>query len=324
MLGAWSASTEGEHLPVRQDTLRDRWFAQQRYAATTQRTYEDTLKAFQRRFPVMAERVTSTMLVDFLTTDDNGQPTKRAPNTLKRQRATLRTFFRWACRSGYLKHDPSITLDLLELGKGQRRAGRWLTQADALALLDSCLSDPEPHGIRDHAIIAVGLLAGLRRAELAGLRWRDVDLVQRRLSVQGKGSKHAVLGLPEQAATALHRWRETAIAVRGRGPGSNDPAFPTGRVIGLHERSYVFDWSRPLMPEGLWKIIARRAEDAGLGAVTPHDLRRSFAGFLDERGVDLGGIQAALRHSSPEVTQRCYLERSPRRALRAVADLQLG
>jgi integrase len=70
-------------------------------------------------------------------------------------------------------------------------------------------------------------------------------------------------------------------------------------------------------------LIVRRAEEAGLGLVATHDLRRSFAGFLDERGVDLGGIQAALRHSSPDTTQRAYLERSPRRALRAVADLQL-
>jgi integrase len=311
-------------LPVRQDTLRDRWLLQQRYATTTAATYQDTLKAFQRRFPVMAERVTSTMLVDFLTTDDNGEPTTRAANTLKRQRATLRTFWSWCARQGYVRTNPAADLAELNLGQGQRRAGRWLTQEDALALLDSCVADPEPHGIRDHALIATALLTGLRRAELASLRWRDVDLVQRRLSVYGKGSKFGTVGLPEQAATSLRRWREHVIAAHGRRSWAYAPVFPTGRVIGLHERSYVFDWSRPLMPEGLWKIIARRAEDAGLGTVAPHDLRRSFAGFLEERGVDLGGIQAALRHSSPDVTQRCYLERSPRRALRAVADLALS
>jgi integrase/recombinase XerC len=185
------------------------------------------------------------------------------------------------------------------------------------------LDDPEPHGIRDHALIAVGLLTGLRRAELARLRWGDVDLVQRRLSVQGKGSKFGTVGLPEEAATSLQRWREHVIAAYGRRSWANAPVFPTGGVVGLHERSYVFDWSRPLKPEGLWKIVARRSLEAGLGPLTPHDLRRSFAGFLDERGVDLGGIQAALRHSSPDVTNRCYLERSTRRALRAVADLTL-
>jgi integrase/recombinase XerC len=91
----------------------------------------------------------------------------------------LRTFFRWAHRSGYVKADPATNLDLLELGQGQRRAGRWLTKQDALQLLEACLSDGDDRGIRDHALIAVALLGGLRRAELAGLRWRDVDLPQR-------------------------------------------------------------------------------------------------------------------------------------------------
>lgn len=78
-----------------------------------------------------------------------------------------------------------------------------------------------------------------------------------------------------------------------------------------------------LTPWTVRKIIARRAEDAGVGTVATHDLRRSFAGFLDEDGTDLKGIQAALRHSSPHVTARCYLDRSPRRAIDATSDLRL-
>jgi integrase len=71
------------------------------------------------------------------------------------------------------------------------------------------------------------------------------------------------------------------------------------------------------------QIVARRAEAADLGVVATHDLRRSFAGFLDEDGAHLQDIQAALRHSSPTVTARCYLDSSPRRAIDAVADLRL-
>lgn len=304
---------------IRQDTLRERWLAQNRYASTTEETYRSFLDIFQRRFPVTAEKVTEAMLVDFLTTDANGQVTQRAPNTLKRQRAVMRSFWSWAQRQGYVAHDPSLNLDQVRLGKGERRPGRWLTQQDALALLDACAGDDR--GTRDHALVAVALLTGLRRAELASLRWRDVDLAQSRISVLGKGGKHAVIGLPQQAAASLRRWR--AIVPK---PRPNHPVFCTGHCSGGlkgSEMVYVFDWSRPLSCWAVRKIVARRAEDAGLGVVATHDLRRSFAGFLEERGVDLGGIQAALRHASPDVTQRCYLERSPRRALRAVADLQL-
>lgn len=42
-------------VPIRQDTLRTRWLAQQRYAETTKVTYSETLKAFQTRYGVYAE-----------------------------------------------------------------------------------------------------------------------------------------------------------------------------------------------------------------------------------------------------------------------------
>jgi integrase len=72
------------------------------------------------------------------------------------------------------------------------------------------------------------------------------------------------------------------------------------------------------------RIISQRAEAIGLGVVATHDLRRTFAGWLDEDGVGLSGVQAALRHSTPAVTVACYLDPSPRRALEAVKDLRLG
>jgi integrase/recombinase XerC len=171
------------------------------------------------------------------------------------------------------------------------------------------------------------LLTGLRRSELAGLTWRDVDVSQGRVSVRGKGGKLATIGLPEQARSALVEWRQLCGDRQVRkAPGPNQTVFPTGRKHGglnNSQEDYVFDWNRPLTPWTVRKLIARRAEAAGLGTVGTHDLRRSFAGFLDEDGADLKGIQAALRHSSPDVTARCYLDRSPRRAVEAVAGLRL-
>lgn len=224
-----------------------------------------------------------------------------------------------------MKANPAADLDLIELGHGQRPPGRWLTPSDAARLLEACV-DGTDQGERDHALICTAMLAGLRRAELARLRWRDIDLAQRRISVKGKGGKLATIGMAEQAATSIHRWRETVIGSQGHKPRPDDPVFCTGRPQGglrHSERLHVFDWRVPLSLWGIRKVIARRAEDAGLGVVATHDLRRTFAGFLDEQGVDLGGIQAALRHSSPDVTNRCYLEPSPRRAVRAVAELRI-
>lgn len=312
-------------MPIRQDTIRRRWLAANHYAPTTVKTYSETLMAFERRYPIHAEQVRPEHLVDFLTTDGTGHDTRRAPSTLDRQRTVLRVFWRWASREGYVKADPSDGLEHLHFGTGERRPGRWLTREEARSLLDACEHDDQ--GQRDRTLMLTALLTGLRRSELANLTWRDLDLSQRRVSVKGKAGKLATIGLPEQARNALTMWREVvASRQRRKAPGPDQPVFATGRKHGGLNNStedYVFDWNRSLTPWSVRRIIARRAEEAGIGVVATHDLRRSFAGFLDEDGTDLKGIQAALRHSSPEVTARCYLDRSPRRAIEATAHLRL-
>ncbi len=312
-------------MPVRQDTLRERWLTQQHYATSTRRTYRETLSEFQRRHPVHAEQVRPEHLIDFLTTDVDGHETRRAPSTLSRQRSTLKAFWQWASDSGYVKVNPAQDLGRLMLGSGERRPGRWLTRPEANRLLEECV-DGTPQGQRDHTLLLVAMLTGLRRTELASMRWRQLDLSQGRVSIVGKGSKLATIGLPEQSVAGLRAWRATVTTLQGHGPRPDDPVFATGRPQGgLHHSqvAYVFDWKRALSPWGVRAMIARRADMAGLGVVATHDLRRSFAGFLDGDGADLKDIQAALRHSSPDVTARCYLDRSPRRAVRATALLRL-
>jgi len=88
-------------------------------------------------------------------------------------------------------------------------------------------------------------------------------------------------------------------------------------------KDYRFNWAKTASTALTRSVLAHRANQAGIGHVAPHDLRRSFAGFLDDRGIDLRTIQTALRHSSADTTVRCYLTPNPTRALRAVAALEL-
>lgn len=306
---------------IRLDTAWDRWLRERRYAPTTRATYRDTLRALERRIPgVYLEHVTGEQLLDFLLYDDDGKPTARAGSTLGRQRASLNSFFGWCHHRGLVKANPATSLMEIELGRDTRRPGRWLTHDERVNALEAVRSCPFDNALRDEALLIVAMLTGLRRAELAGLQWRQVDLSGRRMVVFGKGGTVKTIGLPDQAATALRHWLKFHRERRGRAPSPQDPVFCTGRQhggINGGEDGYVFTWHRPLSKFTVNAIVQRYA-----GCAT-HDLRRSFAGMLDEKGVGLQGIQAALRHSSPTVTVQCYLDRSPRRAIEAVEDLEL-
>ena len=108
-----------------------------------------------------------------------------------------------------------------------------------------------------------------------------------------------------------------------RGP---DPVLCASSYIGGlrgSTKEYRFDWTARASTALVRSVLTYRAHQAGLGHVAPHDLRRSFAGFLDDRGADLRTIQTALRHGSPDTTVRHYLIPNPTRALRAVEALQL-
>ena len=84
----------------------------------------------------------------------------------------------------------------------------------------------------------------------------------------------------------------------------------TGGGVGL------ISWGRPFkQPASIAKLVRLRAEEAGLGHMSPHDLRRTAAGILhravSEEGAhyfDLLDIQKVLGHADPATTMRSYLD----------------
>ncbi len=76
---------------------------------------------------------------------------------------------------------------------------------------------------------------------------------------------------------------------------------------------------RTLTGEAIRQILARRTLAAGVGAISPHDLRRTYAGDLLDAGADLPAVQQLMGHASPSTTSR-YDRRSPDRLQLSVTD----
>ncbi len=102
---------------------------------------------------------------------------------------------------------------------------------------------------------------------------------------------------------------EAWLELRGDGPG---PFFcPIDRVGTLR-------LPQAMTGEAIRQLLGRRRAAAGLAALSPHDLRRTYAGDLLDAGADLPAVQQLLGHASPATTSR--YDRRGDRARRAAAE----
>jgi len=183
-------------------------------------------------------------------------------------------------------------------------AGRDIDAGERLALMQTTARDRTPAGVRDAAILAMLIATGMRRAELCALRTSDVDLQSGKLRVIGKGDKERTVYLRNGALRYLRDW----LAVRGDGAG---PIF-----CRINKAGRIFP-EGALSTTAMHKIITKRAAEAGLRDITPHDFRRTYAGELLDAGQDIATVAALLGHASVQTTAR--YDRRGERAKEAAA-----
>jgi integrase/recombinase XerD len=240
--------------------------------------------AKRRRGAVEAERGdVADFLADLAT--GNGHPAC-SPATINRKAACLRSFYRHLRREELVDDDPTAALSP---PSKSRKLPRVLTYAEVKRLLES-IKDGGPTDLRDRALLELMYGCGLRASEVVGLDVNDVDLRRAFVRAHGKGNKERIVPLGREAAAAVKRY------LRAGRP----------ELVGSQPRSRLFVNFRggPLTRQGLYKIIRRRAQEAGLeGRMSPHTLRHSFATHLLSGGCDLRSVQEMLGHADVATTQ---------------------
>lgn len=210
-------------------------------------------------------------------------------------------------REGFLHSDPT---EALEWPRVPSRVPDRPTDAAVRALLAACRTCPAGAGVaarwrhqRNARAVALMLFAGLRIAETAAVRWRDLDLIARVLVVRSeaaKGGHERVIPINDALLAVLLAVPECERA-DDAGVIPVRPGGPPMKYKGLER---VFD---------RWGPVKDR--------VHAHQLRHAFATRLHRSGVPVRTIQALLGHKSLETTQR-YLGVDPGDAAAAVAVLE--
>ena len=269
---------------------------------SSKRSYESTLRRVARELdnPPLKD-VEPGQLVDWVFTDG------LAPNTIANRRSIVVALFRWAAAEELLARNPAAKLERAKATRKAVAKGNWLTAEQLGAIVATC--DDSPKGHRDRVIILTAMFTGLRRIELARLRWKHVDLETDVLQVHGKGDKYELVGIPEQLHEALTNWRN----IQPRTPAPDDPVLcrvHAGCVPAYGTDEPILLTGQPITNKTIWRAVRQHSEQAGMPGVAPHDLRRSYASILKKSGMPVEDIQQMLRHTNIGTTQT-YLEKDP-------------
>lgn len=184
---------------------------------------------------------------------------------------------RWMAIGGLLDDDPCDGLDRPKIPRSVPRA---LSTARIAACLAACADD------RDRAIIMLAVGMGLRRAEIASVRWCDYDDHDGTLRVTGKGGHTRLLPVPSDVAAALDRVRGSlASPIIARQAGSPGP----------------------LGPAAISKIVNRIVTDAGVkqapyDGVGVHSFRHTAASDVLRKSGNLQAVQVMLGHTNLSTT----------------------
>jgi integrase/recombinase XerC len=272
---------------------------------------EHTLRAYQRELRGFAaymtnshvgekaiHRIEHTHIRAFLgTLYERGLSKASAARAL----ASIRSWFKWLARAGYLEKNVASLVSTPRLPKHLPRVPsiEQLNRA-----VDSVNTDAVSWPARDKAIVELLYGCGIRNAELTGLNLDDIHWANEAILVRGKGQKQRYVPLGETASVALRVYiaERSARLAAIVGKVASSPALLLNlRMRGLNKPG----GDARLTTRSVARIVKRIAILHGLSSdVHPHTLRHAFGTHLLEEGADLRAIQELLGHERLSTTQR--------------------
>lgn len=242
---------------------------------------------------------------------------KLADSTVRQVYTVLRQALDVAVRDGLLAANPAAKVKRPGVA---RQEARYLPAADVARLLDAA------RGLRYYVAVLVMASTGLRRGEVAGLLWSDVDLDKGELTVRHTLSRvdgTLVLTEPKTdrsrrrvplhsgVVTALKGWRTQQLQER---LAAGDQWTDSGVV-------FATELGTMLDPRNLLRTVELAAAKAGIEDVGAHTMRHSAAVAWLESGVHIKAAADLLGHSSISITGDLYGHTSDDTARAAVDGL---
>lgn len=187
--------------------------------------------------------------------------------------------------------------------------------------------------IRIKAALLLSIFSGVRRGELCGLNWGDIDYKNNQIHIRrasqyqpGKGvvevptkndSSQRSIGLPSEVLNVLREYRRWWTEQR----------FKNGtKWAGKENRLFIQEDGSPINPDTINFWLNQFTEKNGLQHTNPHALRHTFATLQIASGVDVRTLQARTGHAQASTLLNTYshaLKSAEEAATKALSDTLL-
>jgi integrase len=161
-------------------------------------------------------------------------------------------------------------------------------------------------------IWVVFLATGMRRGEVLGLRWQDVDIARRTLSVQQTvgvlhGAPETKLPKTINSLCDVPVQEDVIAALRAHRCRQNVRRLALGAIWEDHDLVFPAANGRPINPNNLDRDFGRWVSRAGVLRIRIHDLRHTFVTLAIAAGANNKAISEVLGHAADiAITLRTY------------------
>ena len=272
------------------------WLASQK-SARTRRAYKLDVAHFMKTLgittPDMLRQVDHRAVIAWerIMREEQGA----AASTVRRRLSALSSLFKHLVRHGAASRNPVADVSRPAINREEGSTAAF-SKAQARKLLDAPAEDTLA-GLRDRAILSVGLQVGLRRAEIAALTVGDLH--QNRgfdaLRLTRKGGRRDALAIHPQAAQRIRAYLERA----GHGDDHAGVLFRP-----LRGNAKPHDPAGRLDPDAIDRMVRKYAAAIGLArGYSAHSMRATFITTALENGAQLEDVQKATGHRDPSTTK---------------------
>ena len=202
-------------------------------------------------------------------------------STVNRKLSSLKTFYRYLNKSGFIKKSP---VEYVSGPKLNTKIPSFVSERQMDEILDDATNFSDDFvGIRNQLLIDFLYLTGMRRAELISLKDNDIDFSSCTIRVTGKGNKQRLIPFSDLTKVKLDKY----IRIRNK-EIENKSSF-----------LFVKEDGSAMYPKLVYKIINNHLNSIStLSKKSPHVLRHSFATAMLNNGAEINSIKELMGPTS--------------------------